>query len=57
MNYHIIHKDDMLNGSGLRVVLFLSGCSHHCFNCQNPQTWDDKNGKEFDILFNDYTIV
>lgn len=49
MNYHIIHKDDMLNGSGLRVVLFLSGCSHHCFNCQNPQTWDDKNGKEFDI--------
>lgn len=32
----------MNNGSGLRVVLWLSGCSHHCYNCQNPQTWKGK---------------
>lgn len=49
MNYHNITKDDMLNGSGLRVVLWLSGCSHHCKGCQNPQTWDENSGIEFDI--------
>ena len=50
MNYHNITKDDMLNGSGLRVVLWLSGCNHHCKGCQNPQTWDENSGIEFDIL-------
>ena len=40
MNYHNITKDDMLNGDGLRVVLWVSGCDHHCKECQNPQTWD-----------------
>lgn len=49
MNYHNITKDDMLNGSGLRVVLWLSGCDHHCKNCQNPQTWDCNGGIEFDL--------
>lgn len=49
MNYHNITKDDMLNGDGLRVVLWLSGCSHHCKGCQNPQTWDENSGIEFDI--------
>ena len=48
MNYHNISYPDMLNGDGLRVVLWLSGCSHHCYNCQNPQTWDDKSGIPFD---------
>ena len=48
MNYHNITKDDMLNGSGLRVVLWLSGCSHHCKGCQNPQTWDENSGIPFD---------
>lgn len=38
----------MLNGSGLRVVLWLSGCSHHCYNCQNPQTWNPNDGIPFD---------
>lgn len=38
----------MNNGDGLRVVLWLSGCSHHCFNCQNPQTWDPDSGILFD---------
>lgn len=48
MNYHLIKTDDMLNGSGLRVVLFMSGCSHRCSSCHNPETWDAKSGKEFD---------
>lgn len=48
MNYHDIRKDDMLNGEGLRVVLFVSGCDHSCLGCQNPQTWDCNSGIEFD---------
>ena len=32
----------------MRVVLWLSGCSHHCYNCQNPQTWDVNSGILFD---------
>ena len=44
MNYHNITKDDMLNGDGLRVVLWVSGCDHHCKECQNPQTWDPNGG-------------
>ncbi|MDD3278373.1 MAG: anaerobic ribonucleoside-triphosphate reductase activating protein [Lachnospiraceae bacterium] len=48
MRYHNITKDDMLNGDGLRVVLWLSGCSHHCKNCQNPITWDPMGGVPFD---------
>lgn len=37
-----------MNGSGLRVVLWLSGCSHKCKGCQNPQTWDANSGIPFD---------
>lgn len=48
MNYHGIETDSMLNGDGLRVVLWVSGCNHHCFNCQNPQTWDENSGIPFD---------
>lgn len=48
INYHDITHDDMNNGDGLRVVLWLSGCSHHCYNCQNPQTWNPDNGIPFD---------
>ncbi len=48
MNYHNITHDDMLNGDGLRVVLFVSGCSLCCHNCQNPQTWDKDSGIPFD---------
>ena len=38
----------MLNGDGLRVVLWTSGCSHHCPHCHNPITWDKNGGIEFD---------
>ena len=48
MNYHNITKDDMLNGDGLRVVLWVSGCGHHCKNCHNPITWDANEGLPFD---------
>lgn len=47
MNYHMIRSDDMLNGDGLRVVLFVSGCSHRCADCHNPETWDKDSGKPF----------
>ncbi len=48
MNYHNITYPDMNNGEGLRVVLWLSGCSHKCKGCQNPQTWDTNSGIPFD---------
>lgn len=48
MNYHNITHCDMLNGSGIRVVLWVSGCSCRCKNCQNPQTWSFKSGIPFD---------
>lgn len=47
MRYHNITHDDMLNGDGLRVVLWVAGCSHRCKDCQNPITWDPKGGIEF----------
>ena len=47
MRYHNITKDDMLNGDGLRVVLWVAGCSHYCEGCQNPVTWDPNDGEVF----------
>ena len=48
MRYHNITKDDMLNGSGLRVVLWVAGCGHHCPGCHNPITHDPNGGVPFD---------
>ena len=48
MRYHNITKADMLNGEGLRVVLWVSGCSHQCPGCQNAITWDPDDGVLFD---------
>lgn len=48
MRYHNITKDDMLNGDGLRTVLWVAGCSHGCKGCQNPITWDIDGGIPFD---------
>ena len=48
MRYHNITKDDMLNGDGLRVVLWVAGCSHRCKECQNPITWDPNGGVPFE---------
>lgn len=48
MRYHNITKDDMLNGDGLRVVLWVAGCDHCCKDCHNPMTWDPDGGLPFD---------
>lgn len=48
MRYHNITKADMLNGDGLRVVLWVAGCAHCCKECQNPLTWDPDGGLLFD---------
>ncbi|WP_317854873.1 anaerobic ribonucleoside-triphosphate reductase activating protein [Chakrabartyella piscis] len=48
MRYHNITKDDMLNGEGLRTVLWVSGCDHGCKGCHNPVTWDAEGGIPFD---------
>ncbi|MGI6608452.1 MAG: anaerobic ribonucleoside-triphosphate reductase activating protein [Erysipelotrichaceae bacterium] len=47
MNYLKIESSSLSNGLGWRVVLWVSGCSHKCFNCHNPETWDSKAGKKF----------
>ena len=38
----------MLNGDGIRTVLWVAGCNHHCKNCQNPETWPEDSGIPFD---------
>ncbi|NBH13510.1 anaerobic ribonucleoside-triphosphate reductase activating protein [Lachnospiraceae bacterium] len=47
MNYGEIKKTDVANGPGVRVSLFVSGCSHHCRGCFNSETWDFSYGQEF----------
>lgn len=47
MNYAEIKKCDVANGPGVRVSLFVSGCTHHCKECFNPETWDFHFGKPF----------
>lgn len=44
MNYHNITKCDIVNGMGIRVVLWVAGCEHHCKNCHNPTTWNPDDG-------------
>ncbi|MDP4118979.1 MAG: anaerobic ribonucleoside-triphosphate reductase activating protein [Bacillota bacterium] len=47
MNYAEIKNYDIANGDGVRVSLFVSGCTHHCKNCFNSETWDFNYGKPF----------
>lgn len=47
MNYSGIIKTDIANGEGVRVSLFVSGCSHHCKNCFNPETWNPDFGEHY----------
>ena len=47
MNYATIKKRDIANGVGVRVSLFVSGCTHHCKNCFNKETWDFSYGEKF----------
>ncbi len=47
MNYGAVKKLDIANGPGLRVSLFVSGCTHHCPGCFNPETWNFDYGRPF----------
>ncbi len=48
MNYCEIKPYDIANGTGVRVSLFVAGCTHHCPGCFNPETWDFNAGATFD---------
>ncbi len=47
MHYGELKKCDIANGIGVRVTLFVSGCTNHCPDCFQPQTWDFDYGKPF----------
>ena len=47
MNYADIKKVDVANGEGVRVSLFVSGCTHQCKGCFNKEAWDFNYGKPF----------
>ena len=47
MHYGKIKKCDIANGPGVRTTLFVSGCTHHCKDCFNPETWDFEYGQEY----------
>ncbi len=47
MNYGEIKNCDIANGAGVRISLFVSGCTNHCEHCFQPQTWDFNYGKPF----------
>ena len=48
MNYASIKNCDVANGEGIRISLFVSGCTHHCKNCFNQEAWDFNYGNKFD---------
>ena len=47
MNYHGITLTSFCNGEGMRTVLWVAGCEHHCRGCQNPDTWASDSGMVF----------
>ena len=47
MRYNKIRKMDIADGPGVRVSVFLQGCTFHCKNCFNKETWDFNGGEEF----------
>ena len=47
MNVSGINYESIVDGEGVRVVLYVSGCTHHCKGCHNPSTWDANSGKPF----------
>ena len=56
MNYSGIIGSDIANGEGVRVSLFVSGCTHHCKGCFNPETWDFAYGEPFTEKTQDFLI-
>ena len=47
MRYLSILDCDIADGVGVRIALFVAGCNHHCLNCHNPETWNEKVGRPF----------
>lgn len=47
MNYFRVETESMTNGPGLRTILWVAGCEHHCKNCHNPETWNKDGGEKF----------
>ncbi len=47
MYYGAVRKTDVANGPGVRVSLFVSGCTHHCKGCFQPETWDFSYGRVY----------
>ena len=47
MRWAKIRTEDIANGPGFRVSIYVQGCNNHCPGCFNPETWDFKGGKEF----------
>lgn len=56
MNYCEIKNHDIANGEGIRVSLFVSGCTHHCKGCFNKETWNFSSGQVFDKKAEDKII-
>ena len=56
MHYGEIKNCDIANGEGVRVTLFVSGCTNHCKNCFQPQTWDFAYGKPFTAETEDHLL-
>ncbi len=57
MYYGEIKNCDIANGEGVRVTLFVSGCTNHCKNCFQPQTWDFCYGQPFTTETEDYLAL
>ena len=57
MNYSAIKPCDIANGEGVRVSLFISGCTHHCKGCFNPDTWPFEAGEPFTPEVEDHILV
>lgn len=47
MNFDRYYTHDLVNGEGIRVTLFVTGCAHACVGCYNQSTWDRKSGLSF----------
>ena len=56
MNYGTIKNCDIANGTGVRVSLFVSGCTHHCKDCFNPETWNFNYGTPYTKDTENYII-
>lgn len=56
MNYIKIENCNLVNGDGARVVLWVSGCSHKCPGCHNPESWDHNFGTKFDAAATDQIL-